>query len=368
MHPESQVRLELWLFRGSRRGPAFSRLREVGRVGNLVLFSTVRGSFVKMRDQIANWYEEFLFRTPSQSEVESWIAIVRDGILHSPERQSKVTQFKGFAVAVTPGDQESLAIHAQQSAFSFNLLLQQLERGDVVVDLGAHLGTFSIQAAARGAIVLAVEAGCENVRYLSATARMNPQLDVRVFHCAAWFEEASLGFAENGTWGVVDSRSETKIRAAAVDDLLDDLITRVSCVKIDVEGSEPEALMGMARLLEREVDVLYESNSHTLAMLGHDIRECVAMLTKKGYDNYLIHEGALYQIEKDFTQPTTVADCLATRRDPRRLGVPVYKAMSDAQMSFEMLRLLELPESRAHVARELRIHPHLGTPELIRAL
>jgi len=278
----------------------------------------------------------------------------------------KIRVTREFEVATDPTDMD-LRVHTDASFWLWDLLLQQVRTGDVVLDVGAHQGSFTIQAAARGAKVIAVEAGENNVRLLRETVRLNPSLDIWVNHCAAWSERTTLRFAQNRAWGMVAPEG-VEVQAVPVDALVGDLLDRVRCVKIDVEGAEPEAVRGMQRILGLGVDVLYETNTHTLTLLGGTLRGLRQQFTEAGYTSYLVHEHALYKMGPDDTQPTVVGDCLGTKREPTHLGLPVHEKMQDEFLVAEMIRLIDLPESRAHVRREVEGRPDLLTPDLAAAL
>jgi FkbM family methyltransferase len=216
--------------------------------------------------------------------------------------------------------------------------------------------------------VLAVEAGTRNSELLRRTAKMNMALDIRVYQCAAWHEKTTLRFTENNAWGSVTPTGVSQVPAERVDDIVSDLIDRVTCVKMDVEGAEPQAVRGMPKLLERDIDILYETNSHSLHAAGTTTQALQKQFTDAGFTNYLYHNGCLYLLAEEDTQPTTVMDCFATRRDPRRLGVRVSGRIPNDVMSAEMLRYVNYPESTKHVQRELARRPDLRTHALTNAI
>lgn len=293
----------------------------------------------------------------------------------------KIRVTREFEVAVDPNDMD-LQVHTDASFWVWDLILQQIKTGDVVVDVGAHQGSFAIQAAARGATVIAVEAGENNVRLLRETVHLNPSLDIQVFHCAAWFENTTLRFAQNRAWGMVSETPESvEVPAVCVDGLVVSWgFDRVRCVKMDIEGAEPFAVRGMPQILEKGVDVLYETNTHTFNLLGGSIQGLRSQFTAAGYTSYLIHEHALYRMGPSDTQPTVVGDCLATKREPSWLGLPVHDCMDDDFLVAEMIRLIDMhdaptmslsatrSQNRQHVLRELEKRPDLKRPALLAAI
>lgn len=127
------------------------------------------------------------------------------------------------------------------------LFLATLRRGDVVYDLGAHVGFFSVCAASLGAQVVAVEPDPANAERLRRNARLNA-LDITVVEAAAW--------NETGTVRLVGGRSAKEHAAIPGDGVasisLDDLVEghgMPSLIKLDVEGAESRVLEGGRRML-----------------------------------------------------------------------------------------------------------------------
>jgi FkbM family methyltransferase len=128
---------------------------------------------------------------------------------------------------------------------------------DVVIDVGAHLGTFTRIALQHGArVVVAVEpdpvnAACFDRTFASEIADGR----VRLVEAAAWHSAGSLTFEignASQTGRVADSRSgrSVTVRAATLDELAGELkLGRVDFIKMDIEGAERHALAGARRLL-----------------------------------------------------------------------------------------------------------------------
>ena len=132
-----------------------------------------------------------------------------------------------------------------------------VEPGDIVVDVGAHLGTFTRLALLRGARqVIAVEADPVNASCFGRT--FAPEIAdgrVRLVEAAAWHSPGSLQFeAGNSTQtGHVAGSGSTHaitVRAVTLDAVADGLkLGRVDFIKMDIEGAERHALAGARRLL-----------------------------------------------------------------------------------------------------------------------
>ena len=128
---------------------------------------------------------------------------------------------------------------------------------DVVVDVGAHLGTFTRIALARGARrVIAVEPDPVNAACFART--FAPEIAdgrVTLVVAAAWHSPGSLTFElgnSTQTGHVTDSESAraVAVRAVTLDEVVQELkLDRVDFIKMDIEGAERHALAGARTLL-----------------------------------------------------------------------------------------------------------------------
>jgi FkbM family methyltransferase len=159
-----------------------------------------------------------------------------------------------------------------------------VRRGDVVWDIGANSGVFTMAAAGLGASVLAVEPDPFLAHALLKTRASNPGLPVEVLAAAiddkrgtATLEIASGGRAANALSAYAGARatygkSEGRILVPTLrlDDLLS--ISHPALVKIDIEGAELAALQGAPVLLSKIrpaliIEVASEVWSDTLDIL-----------------------------------------------------------------------------------------------------
>jgi FkbM family methyltransferase len=129
--------------------------------------------------------------------------------------------------------------------------------GDIVIDVGAHLGTFTRIALQRGArLVVAVEPDPVNAACFGRTfATEIADGRVRLVQAAAWHSAGSLNFevgdaSQTGHVGSSDSARAVVVRAVRLDEVADELkLGRVDFIKMDIEGAERHALAGAQQLL-----------------------------------------------------------------------------------------------------------------------
>jgi FkbM family methyltransferase len=203
----------------------------------------------------------------------------------------------------------------------------------IVIDAGAHLGTYSLPAAAVAAQVLAVEASPENAALLEFAARRNSFANLHILQAAAAARAGTVAFTALGPWGHLAlagelAEGQTGLEVVAV--ALDDEIRargwrRVDLIKIDVEGSELEALAGLEQLLGRDdaPPLFVEINGHMLHQYGHVPGDVLAALEHHGYKCHQVGPGPskrLVPVGSGDPQPECVADYFAFKVVPEKLA------------------------------------------------
>jgi FkbM family methyltransferase len=246
-----------------------------------------------------------------------------------------------FEVALDPRHMDPIAdaVMAGDTWFldDYYVLLDLLKPGDTVLDLGTHIGTFALAAAALGCRVLCVEAGPRHVRLVEASIARNEFDGARVMHGAVADREGSIEFLPSGPWGTIANPAvesspamiqartlaPVTVPAVTVDALLDRLgWDHVDAVKLDVEGAEAAALRGMAGLLSRPDApmLLYESNSHTLQFFGNTRADLESALERYGYTSYSVEPGRLIPTQPGELEPQSCINCLAVRGRPPEIA------------------------------------------------
>ena len=143
-----------------------------------------------------------------------------------------------------------------------NCLAGYLKQGDVLYDVGGHIGFVSLVAArlvGPAGRVFAFEADPDNALRIHAHAQMNAQPGLEVVSTAVWSECTTLSFHKAPTsssrntgtvkCGAEDSNAEGMILVEAM--TLDRFALDhrpPTMVKIDVEGAEQKALQGAETL------------------------------------------------------------------------------------------------------------------------
>jgi FkbM family methyltransferase len=200
------------------------------------------------------------------------------------------------------------------------LLRQLLRPGDRVLDLGAHIGTVSLAAAALGCEVAAVEPDARNAALLRASADYNGFDQLQVIEMAVSDHAGNIEFSPRGPFGHIATAATNlpsiRVRTITVDDLLTELgWQHVDFVKMDIEGSELAALRGMKGLLSQPdaPPVHYECNAHTLGFYDSTPTLLKAAFEEYGYRSYEANGSQRVPVRSGDVQSEVVMDYLAVK-------------------------------------------------------
>jgi FkbM family methyltransferase len=163
-----------------------------------------------------------------------------------------------------------------------------LPAGGTFVDVGAHVGLYTLNLARKAGMVYAIEANPETYRVLRTNVWINRKVlsgHIRTFNCAAWDQREPLALVtedEKFTGGSTRCEPDGD---AVFGMPLDDLLPRsrkIDLVKIDVEGAEARVLRGMAQRLADDRPVLL-IEMHDM-YFGESVRlDTLAILEALGY-------------------------------------------------------------------------------------
>ena len=175
------------------------------------------------------------------------------------------------------------------------LLRRALNTGDVVVDVGAQLGYFSLSAARAvgpSGRVIAVEPMAVNRDRLHRNVELNGFTNIEVVAEAAGERVGTERFASRSarhqtSWGGFAESGDVEVHTRPLDAILAGLgVDGIAFLKIDVEGGEPDVLAGAKALLDTPRftgPLLIEINELRLGERGHSGDAVIAMLTDKGF-------------------------------------------------------------------------------------
>jgi FkbM family methyltransferase len=202
------------------------------------------------------------------------------------------------------------------------ILESLLPEGGTFLDVGAHVGHWSIRLAEKAGYVYAVEPNPATLRILRKNIMINDVENVYPVEVAAWDSETRLTLTDpndeisGGSTRTVEGPSDGVIQVEACP--LDNVLAggEIDLVKLDVEGADLHALRGMRNILAGDKPVLF-IEAHDYA--GYYTRqELIDTLADLGYEAEVAHTYLTrWQPDGVLDDPVT-ADYLVAR--PREDG------------------------------------------------
>jgi len=185
--------------------------------------------------------------------------------------------------------------------FETELVINEVRPGDVVVDVGAHIGYYTLLLAAlvgpKGR-VFAFEPGPDNFALLCRNVELNGYANVELFNAAVADRRGRsrlyLSIDNAGDHRLhesPESRQSVEVEVVALDDVLRDRGS-IDFVKIDVQGSEGGVLEGMAGLIARSprIKMIVEFWPAGLARCGDIAARVLERLRRFGFRVYEVDE------------------------------------------------------------------------------
>jgi len=182
-------------------------------------------------------------------------------------------------------------------------ILDNLKEGGTFLDIGANIGWFAVQAAAKigaNGRMIAIEPRTQTGAYLARSLQANGFMDrSEVHHCAAGAEAGRFSIVWNGeagnpggTWSLPEKQMlqefrEDCFRTEEVDVRTVDAIVggrRVDMIKIDIEGAEGLALRGAVKTLAQSRPVI-------LSEMNFSLLPKISGLTAGEYTGWMAQQG-----------------------------------------------------------------------------
>jgi len=163
-----------------------------------------------------------------------------------------------------PGGDRELIAHliAEQTENIYGTGAQGVQRGDIVLDCGAHVGVFTRKALNLGAkLVVAIEPMPDNIECLRRN--FAPEIAagrVIVYPKGVWDREEVVTFRvvpnnsarDSAVVNFQNSQEGPRVPLVPIDRLMGELnLERVDFIKMDIEGAEQRAVAGAAQTLAR---------------------------------------------------------------------------------------------------------------------
>jgi FkbM family methyltransferase len=190
-----------------------------------------------------------------------------------------VVNFEGIKYSLI--DEESYGIISGSE--SFMSLWFQPRSGDIILDIGAHIGKYTLKNSrivGNSGFVLAIEANPVNFQTLKKNIKINKVTNVIAVNLAAWNENCKIKLFTGLYGGYHSTKTDWslgfyEVEARRMDDVMERFhIEKVDWIKIDAEGAEYEVLKGLKKTIcKQTAKVVVEVFESRLASVKKLVRQ-----------------------------------------------------------------------------------------------
>ena len=198
---------------------------------------------------------------------------------------------------------KKLILYGEYEKREINILCSLIKPGDIVLDIGANIGLYTLflsSAVGKDGKVIAVEPDPENVKILKNNLVKNKCKNVEVLEMALASKTEGGNLFRNDTnrghsslMNLNNTDEATKIQINRGDEILKMLNIKPDAAKIDVEGAEPEVIAGLGHL--KPPIIQFEFVPEFFKILNNDPKLFLNSLVAENYNLELIDpdEGSL---------------------------------------------------------------------------
>lgn len=191
-----------------------------------------------------------------------------------------------------------------------SLVFQVVQDGDIILDIGANLGWYSIQLSKRfnNAVIHAFEPIYQTFSVLEKNIKLNNLINVILHNVALGNIEGEADFfyftggsAVASRENLLDHRKARKVgcKITTLDSIVSHLdLQKIDFLKCDVEGSELDVIKGGFQSIGKFLPIIYIELFHGWCKkFGYTPDDVVILLKKLGYKCFKIYNKSLVEID-----------------------------------------------------------------------
>lgn len=216
--------------------------------------------------------------------------------------RSNFAEVQGHKMFLDSKDSLSLSIYESYEPLETQLVKREIKRGNVVLDLGANIGYYTLifaKLVGEEGKVFAFEPDPTNFALLEKNIEMNGYKNVILVQKAVsnkdgklklYLSEYSMG--DHAIFNLYEGCKFIDIEAIRLDDYFKNYEGKIDFIKIDTEGAEEQAIQSMLNLLKKNKTVKILTEFFPIGLKGSDIdpAEYLNTLLKLDFKLYHINE------------------------------------------------------------------------------
>lgn len=162
--------------------------------------------------------------------------------------------------------------------------------GDIVIDIGANIGTFSLKAAklvGETGQVFAFEPHPQTATYLARNVQLNQFKNVTVVPKALGTTNGEVSFSSydyDDVNHVVEKGNGTLVPVVRLDEELETVVNKkIAFINIDVEGYELPTLQGAEKIISQTNRILFEAYEPNCARFNYTVSDLFNWFRERGF-------------------------------------------------------------------------------------
>jgi FkbM family methyltransferase len=209
---------------------------------------------------------------------------------------------EGHKMFLDEEDALHLSIFGVYEPMETEIVQKEVKKGDVVLDIGANIGYYTLIMArivGDNGKVFAFEPDPSNFALLKKNVEANGYKNVVLVQKAVSDKTGQVRLYLNPNKTVDhrifdsgDGRQSIAIEAVRLDDYFADFTGKIAFIKMDVQGAEGGVVQGMPDLLQRnhDIKITMEFSPTLLQQYGTAPADCLNLLTGLGFELFEIAE------------------------------------------------------------------------------
>ena len=216
--------------------------------------------------------------------------------------KSDYEMIQGHKMVLDSKDSLNLFLNGIYEEFETNFVKKEIKKGDVVLDIGANIGYYTLifaKLVGETGKVFAFEPDPINFSLLKKNIEINGYKNVVLIQKAVSdkSEKLKLFLSEtnNGDHRIYNwdgSRKSVEIESIKLDEYFEDTKQRINFIKMDIQGAEYGAVSGMTNLLNqnKSVKIISEFWPTGLKRFGGSAIKYLELLEKNDFKLYELNE------------------------------------------------------------------------------
>jgi FkbM family methyltransferase len=213
-----------------------------------------------------------------------------------------LVEINGHKMILDSKDSLFLSINKVYEPFETALVKNEIKKGDIVLDIGANIGYYTLIFAkiiGDEGKVFAFEPDPDNFLLLKKNVELNGYKNVIFVQKAVsnqtgkvklYISDSNKG--DHRIYDPGDGRHSIEIDAIRLDEFFEDFQGKIDFIKMDIQGAEGGALQGMLSLIKKNqnMKIITEFWPDALKLFGTDPAEILKLLIDAGFKLNRINE------------------------------------------------------------------------------